>query len=236
MSRFYWILGAVAVIGVGVVGYSVGSSALGTAATEPIDLEGLDDMSRLASLAQGVTKGEESAPITIIEFGDYQCPGCGQFALSVKPQIELTYVQTGKAKFVYYDLPLVSIHPHAFLAARTARCAGDQGLFWEYHDVVFRNQASWSSRTDPTADFLDYGDVVGLDADQFEACVKSDAHADVVTANMRLAEELGLSGTPSVMVNRQGGMARRMGNNFDFQSIRNVVDDMLEEPADTSGN
>jgi protein-disulfide isomerase len=232
MKKFYWVFGAVAIIGVVAVGYSVGSSALGTAATEPVDVAGLDDMEQLVALAQGVTKGDPNAPVTIVEFADYQCPGCGAFALSVKPQLELSYVQSGKAKFVFYDFPLLSIHPHAFLAARAARCAEDQDRFWEYQDALFRNQPTWSARTEVVGDFIDYAEAMGLDTDSFEACLKSDRHADVVTANLELGEQLGISGTPTVMVSRGGGMARRLAN-FDFQSIQLAVDAMLESSGST---
>lgn len=231
MKKFYWVFGAVAVIGVVAVGYSVGSSTLGTAATEPVNVEGLDNMERLVQLAQGVTKGDSGAPVTIVEFADYQCPGCGAFALSVKPQIELTYVQTGKAKFTFYDFPLRG-HPHAFLAARAARCAGDQDRFWEYQDALFRNQPTWSAKTEVVGDFIDYAEATGLDTQSFEACLKSDRHADVVTANMELGNQLGIGGTPTIMVSQGDGMARRL-NNFDFQSIQRVVDGLLEASGST---
>ena len=230
MSKFYWVLGAVAVVGVAIVGYSVGSNALGAAATEPIDMSSIEQ-GQLVEIAQGITKGDEDAPLTIVEFADYQCPGCGAFALSVKPQVELAYVQTGKAKFVYYDFPLISIHAHAFLAARAARCADDQELFWQYQDVLFRNQPSWSTKTDVTRDFIDYAETVGAEPEAFEACLRSDRHADVVSANLRLAQELGLDGTPTIMVSQGQGMARRL-NAFDFQSIQAVVDPMLEALSD----
>ena len=214
MTKFYVILGVVAVIGVGAVGYSLGNSALGRAAMEPIEVEGLDDQEVLVEMARGVTKGDDSAPITIVEFGDYACPGCGGFALSVKPQIELLLVETGKAKFVFYDFPLTAIHPTSFLAARSARCAEDQNKFWEYHDALFRNQTSWRLETNPMAHFLNFADDVGLDGEDFEACVKSDRHAELVTANMRLGVELRVNGTPTVMV---AGNDRRVlvpGNDF----------------------
>jgi len=232
MTKFYWVFGAVAVIGVGSVMYSMGNS-LGTAVSEPIEIEGLDDMSTLAELAQGVTKGDPDAPITIVEFADYQCPGCAGFALSVKPQIDLSYVETGKAKFVYDDFPLVSIHQFSFLAARAARCAADQDKFWEYQTELFRNQPSWAADAAPIGKFLDYAGAIDLDEGTFEACVKSDQHADVVSANMRLAYELGINVTPTIMISAGGGMARRL-NNVDFQSIQSVVDELLaalEEPA-----
>lgn len=236
MRKFYWVLGAVAVIGIGAVGYSVGSGTLGTAATEPVDMEGLDNMETLVELAQGITKGDPDAPITIVEFADYQCPSCGSFALSVKPLVELTYVQTGKAKFVFYDLPLVSIHPHAFLAARAGRCANDQGKFWEYQDIIFRNQPRWAAKPQVQGDFIDYAVEAGADKGTFEACLKSDAHAEVVTANLRLSEALGVQATPTVMISAGRGMARRLSD-FTFPSIQSVVEQLLQDmEAEPTGN
>ena len=229
MTKFYWVFGAVAVVGVAAIMYSVGGSALGNTASEPIEIEGLDNMETLVALAQGVTKGDPDAPVTIVEFADYMCPGCGAFALSVKPQIDLVYVSTGKAKFVYYDFPLVQGHIHSFLAARAARCAGDQDMFWEYQDRLFRMQPTWSAESAPLGSFLDYAGDIGLNEEEFESCVKSDKHADVVSANLRLAQELGLGGTPTVMVSAGGGMARRL-NSFDFQSIQAEVEQLLAAP------
>ena len=139
MKRLYIVLGVVAAVGIGAVGYSV-SAGGGGAAMAPIAVEGLDDLERLVELAQGVTKGNEDAAVTIIEFGDFQCPACQQFATQHKPQVELAYVESGKAKFVYYDWPITTAHPNAFLAARASRCAADQNRYWEYHDNLFRNQ------------------------------------------------------------------------------------------------
>ena len=124
MKRFYLLFGAVAAIGLGVVGYNVSAGMFGSAVSTPVEVEGLDDPETLVAMARGVTKGEK-APITIVEFGDYQCPGCGSFGMSVKPLVEQAFVESGQAQFVFYDFPLVSIHPNAFLAARAARCAED---------------------------------------------------------------------------------------------------------------
>jgi len=235
MTKFYYVFGAVFVVGAAAVMYSLGANSFGAAASEPIEIEGLDDMSTLVALAQGVTKGDPDAPVTIVEFADYQCPGCGSFALSVKPQIDLSYVETGKAKFVYYDFPLISIHAHSFLAARTARCAADQDRFWDYQNLLFRNQANWAADSAPMGKFLGYAADLGMDEQAFEGCVKSDRHADVVSANMRLAYELGIDGTPTVMISAGGGMARRL-NSFDFQSIQSVVEELLAVPAEPVGN
>lgn len=230
MTRFYWILAAVAVAGIAAVGYTVASGTIGKAATEPVEVEGLDNMETLVAMARGVSKGDPDAPITIAEFADYTCPGCGAFTLTVKPQLEAQYVETGKAKFVYYDFPLVSNHPFTFLAARAARCADDQGKFWEYQSAIYRNQSSWVTKQQPQGDFVDYAGMVGADEDTFEACLNSDAHADVVSANLRLAYELGLEGTPTVMISMGRGMARRLMS-FDFQSIQSAIESLMAESA-----
>jgi len=87
-------------------------------------------------------KGSASAPVTLIEFSDYQCPFCARFYSDAEKQILKEYVDTGKVKLYYRDFPLTQIHPGAQKAAEAARCAGDQNRYWEYHDLVFENQAS----------------------------------------------------------------------------------------------
>ena len=219
----YWVLGAVAVIGVGLVAYSVGASAFSSAATEPVALE-IENDEQLVALAQGVTLGDESAPVTIVEFGDYQCPACGSFALQFKPQIEARFVDTGEAKFVFYDFPITNIHPNAFLAARAARCAGDQGAYWEYHHLLFQNQVRWSSANLPTSAFEDYAEQVGIDVGQFADCLNSDRFADVVTANFELGNRMGVGGTPTVLVNAEG-QTRRL-NDYSIAGIEAAIQAM----------
>ncbi len=225
MKRFYYIFGAVVVIGIGVVGFNVGNSVLSSAVTAPVELD-LDDDEALVELAQGVTLGDPEAQVTVVEFGDYQCPGCGAFALSVKPQLEGTLVASGEVKFVYYDFPLISIHPNAFLAARAARCSGEQDSYWEYHETLFRNQSRWAAATMPASAFEDYAEEVGLDGAAFEACLNSEKYADVVTANMELGARMGVNGTPTVMVNANGELRRLNAN--DFQSISVAINQMTE--------
>ncbi len=223
MKKFYYLFGVVAVIGIGVVGYNVGSGVLSSAATAPIELD-LSDDEALVALAQGVTLGNDEAPVTVVEFGDYQCPGCGAFALSVKPQLEGTMVASGQVKFVFYDFPLISIHPNAFLAARAARCSAEQNAYWQYHETLFRNQARWAAATMPASAFEDYAEEVGMDDGAFSECLNSDKYADVVTANMELGTRMGVNGTPTIMVNANGNL-RRLNMN-DFQSISAAIDEM----------
>lgn len=223
MRKLYIVLAVVAVVGIAAVGYSVGSSS-GSAVTAPVAFDGMDDPNRLVELAQGTTKGNEDAPVTIIEFGDFQCPGCQAFAMQVKPQLELGYVAEGKAKFVFYDWPIVSGHPNAFLAARASRCAADQGKYWEYHDSLFRNQARWAPMTSPIDAFVDYAEELELNAGDFRACVNSDRHAVLVSANLELGNQLGVNSTPTIYV-EQGGSARRVG--ADYATLSSYVESIL---------
>lgn len=221
---FYWVLAAVAVVGITVPTYNFASSAFSSAVSEPVELEYENDQ-ELVEMAQGVVLGDAEAPATIVEFGDYQCPGCGSFAQRVKPRIDSELIEAGRANFVFYDFPLVQIHDNAFLAARAARCAGDQDGYWAYHDELFRNQAAWASEGNPVGTFVDYAGEVGLDRDAFESCLKSDRYAETVTANMQLAEALGVSGTPTVMVSTGQGMAERLPN-YDFNAIEAAVNEV----------
>lgn len=223
MKKFYYLFGAVAAIGIGVVGYNVSSSVFGSAVSAPITLD-LENDEALVALAQGVTKGDPDAPVTIVEFGDYQCPGCGSFALTVKPQIDATLVESGQVKFVFYDFPLISIHANAFLAARAGRCAGEQEKFWEYHETLFRNQSRWASASMPMSAFEDYAEEVGVEAGDFGSCLNSDRYADVVSANMELGIRMGVSGTPTVLINANGQL--RKLNQYDFGGIQSAIETM----------
>jgi protein-disulfide isomerase len=215
---------AAGVIGVAVVAYSLTSNiAESGMATAPIEVAGLDDPQTLIGLAQGVTLGDPNAPITIMEFGDYQCPACQAFQQQVKPRIDLAYIQSGVAKLVFYDYPLVEAHPNAFLAARAARCAGEQQKYWEYHDLLFANQTAWAGSTSPRRNFVSYAEQIeGLDAGSFESCLRSDRFADVVTANRRLGESaFNVGSTPTVFV-RGSGLPDESGN--DFESISRAIE------------
>ena len=218
MKNFYIALAVLAAGGIAVLAMVVGGSRV----SAPVDLGEIED-NDLVALAQGVVYGDPDAPVTIMEFGDYQCPACRQFGLTVKPQIDLAYIQDGMAKLVFHDFPL-PMHPHSFVAARAARCAGDQELYFEYHDLIFRTQDRWSPMSSAVGHFKDLAEQLGLDTGAFGNCLDSDRHADVVTANIMLGQRLGVSGTPSIFVHSgQGGPATRLGG-FQFIDIQQTMD------------
>jgi protein-disulfide isomerase len=220
MTKFYWILGAVAVLGVGIIMFRVGSTAMSNTVTEPLAMN-LTDPAVLMQTARGVTKGDPNAEITIIEFADFQCPACRAFHAQVKPLVEAEFISTGIAKFVYYDFPLTNMHPHAFLAARAGHCAEDQGKFWEFHDVLYRQQDNWSTQPSPVGTFENYAGDLGLDAGAFSTCVRGDKHADVVTANIELATQMQAPGTPTIVVGKGQSVPLRVESTI--EGIRRAV-------------
>ncbi len=234
LKGFYLVLGAVAVIAVGAIGWTFVQSTLSSAATEPI-LEivsgELTDVEALVNMATGVERGDPNAPITIMEFADYQCPACQQFATLVKPEVDLAYIETGMVRFVFHDFPLAG-HPHAFLAARASRCALDQGeqYYWPFHDQLFAHQSTWAlSQSPPFNAYETYAATIGLDEADFAECLNSDRHADVVSANMRLGMELGVTGTPTLYASKGGGRATRIARWGEFAGVQEVVDELMRE-------
>jgi len=228
LKGFYILFAIVAVIGIGAVGYSVASKALGTAAMEPVDLGAIqEDMRLLTEMAVPIVKGDENAPVSILVFGDFFCNHCSAFSLRERPRIESEYVETGKARLVFYDFVL-DPRPQAgtFLAARAARCAQDQGLYWEYHDRLYRSQLTWGMESDKLGTFQEYAENLGMDSGEFRACLNSDRYAQEVSANRELAHALGLDGTPAVLVGTEGGMSRRLPN-YVFETIQEAVEEAL---------
>lgn len=211
MKNFYIVLGVVAIAGVVVVGLALRGGG-GTPVSEPVDLGEIAN-DELLELAQGAVYGDPDAPITIMEFGDYQCNVCAYFGLSVKPLVDMTYIEDGHAKLVFHDFPLPNFQ-HSFLAARAVRCAGDQDRYFEYHDAVFRTQPDWAVMQSTAGHFKDLADDLGLDTRAFNACLDSDAHAELVTANQMLGMRLGVTGTPTVFVHDGQNSRRLAGAQF----------------------
>src|SRR5690606_10841037 len=141
---------------------------------------------------------------------DFQCGGCGHLNRAIEPNLKAEFVDTGKVRYTYYDFPLISIHAHAYLAARAGRCANEQDRCWEFHDRVFAHQNTWAfSQSAPANEFTQYATDAGLETETFRAWLRSDRHSDVVTANILLGEQLGVRGTPTVYVNQ-----RRLGDEW----------------------
>jgi protein-disulfide isomerase len=147
-------------------------------------------------------KGDPEAPVTIVEYTDYQCGYCGRHALQTMPQIQETYIDTGKVHYVLKDFPL-SFHANAEPAAVAARCAGAQDAYWAMHDHLFEQQTYWGGldKAKLPETFATYADVLGLDVAAFEACLASDEFDKAIEANLLEGQESGVQGTPSFLIN-----------------------------------
>lgn len=141
--------------------------------------------------------GPTDAKVTLVEFGDFQCPACG----TVHPVLKQVLVDyAGKIQFVFRHFPL-SIHANAQLAARAAEAAGSQGKFWEMHDYLYEHQNDWSFQLKPEAKFAEYARQLGLDLDKFKADTTSTSLADKIGNDMGDGEALGVNATPTIYLN-----------------------------------
>lgn len=146
----------------------------------------------------GISVGPDDAPVVVREFADYQCPACATFA-SASKRLKEEYVDTGKVRFVYFDLPLRQ-HPNAVPAAQAARCAGDQGQYWPMHDKLYSAQGQWSGTSNPTAIFTRYANDLSLDERRFNRCLTTELHKEAVEDSLQVATQMRVMSTPTVMV------------------------------------
>jgi len=137
--------------------------------------------------------GPADAPITIVEFSDFQCPFCRRFHQETYSALLNAY--PGQIRFVYRNLPLTSIHPNAMSAAIASLCANDQNVYWDYHDKLF------SSETLSRDIYIQYASELGVNVDDFSACLDSGAHDDYIAQDMDFALNLGVQSTPTFFVN-----------------------------------
>jgi protein-disulfide isomerase len=218
MKFFYGALVAIAVIGVAAIVYTSRAGGGGSMATEPLPMATITNASELTSRARGISVGAENAPVDIRVFSDFMCPACGTWAGQIEPLLKAEFVQQGKVRLTYYDFPLPQ-HKYAFAAARAARCANDQGKFWEYHDRLFGTQREWAYDSSmPVDHFTAVAREVGVDERAFGSCLRSDQHAEVVTTNRMLGEVLRVGGTPTVFLN-----GRQVQDWSDYNAVRAAV-------------
>lgn len=138
--------------------------------------------------------GSDDAPIVIVEFTDYQCPFCQRFHNDTFPKLKENYIDTGKVRFVSMDLPL-GFHANANAAANAAKCAGDQGKFWELRDIMIDN-----FRKLELADIDSYARDLRLDMTAFASCMEQKTHQGSIDADLAAAKKVGITGTPTFLV------------------------------------
>lgn len=143
--------------------------------------------------------GEDDAPVTIVEFSDYECPFCARFYQQTLPQIKSQYIDTGKVKLVFRDFPL-SFHPQAEPAAIAANCAGEQGKYFEFHDQIFNNGGAAGKSS---VDYKKWAQELGLDVTKWESCLSDAAQRQEIQKDLQDGTAAGISGTPGFIINGQ---------------------------------
>lgn len=170
--------------------------------TDPGDT-GTTDIVEVTLTDADYVKGDPDAPVTIVEYSDFQCPYCQRFYLQTLPSIQENYIDTGKVKLVYRHFPL-SFHQNAEIAAEAAECAGEQDdeMFWAMHDMMFENGSGDGSGL-AREDLIGYATTLGLDVDAFTTCVDENRYADKIQSDMASGVAAGVTGTPGFLVNGQ---------------------------------
>ena len=169
--------------------------------------------------------GDANSPVTIVEFGDYQCPFCKRWNETTKPAIEKNLIETGKASLIYVDFPIIG--PDSITIHAGSYCAAEQGLYWEYHDFAYANQGhendGWASSENLKS--LISG-IDGLDTDSFNECLDSKKYEQRVNDNKKIASDAGARSTPSFIIIPQDGPAEMITGAQPYGAFKAVVDGM----------
>jgi protein-disulfide isomerase len=145
----------------------------------------------------GNFRGPETAEITLVEFGDYQCPSCRAYHPVVQ---ELLSRYPDKVRLEFHHYPLISIHPNALTASMAVEAAGEQGKYWEMHDMVFEFQPQWSPSSNPEGEFLAMANRIGLDSNKFMQALRSPEIRDRVLKDVVRAREANIEAVPTFFI------------------------------------
>jgi len=174
--------------------------------------------------------GNPDAPITIVEFSDFQCPFCARFHTQTLPLILEEYIEQGKVKLVFRDFPIQSIHPNALPASVAAECANEQDKFREMHDVLFEKQSEWNKleTVNALSLFSQYASDMQLDQEAFDSCLSSGKYIPEIKNDLDDGRDYGVSGTPGFFVgNDEIGYVELKGAQ-PFESFKKVIDAQLD--------
>lgn len=194
MKRFYMALGAIAVVGIALIWYA---RARGAVASAPTDVP-----AAVGAAFEGHVMGSDSAPVTVIEYADFECPACAQFAVLTAPDLKQRLVATGQVRWVFRDFPLEG-HQFSMPAHHAAQCAGEQGKFFEMHDQLYFNHGRWVTDRRPERRFRDFAKAIGLDMDQYDDCMSSGRYMARLERERQDALAAGVSQTPTFDIGGQ---------------------------------
>lgn len=176
-------------------------------------------------------RGDPEAPITIVEFSDYECPFCARYFVQTEPAMNESYVKTGKVRFIFRDFPIEELHPNAPAAHRASLCVAEQSaeLYWEMHAQLFRTQTEWSNSVDPLPVFARLVEEAGADPDAYATCMETAAaeKQPIIDAGLAAGQEVGVTGTPSFQFIGEDGIPYLLVGAQPFDQFALYVDSML---------
>lgn len=202
------------------------ASAPGTAAT-PAAAAGRDT-GFIARADAGRIQGDSAAPVWLLVVSDFQCPFCKTWHDDTYGTLVREYVQPGKVRLAYLNLPLRS-HQHAVPTAEAAMCAGVQGRFWAMHDAIFATQRRWSALPDVSATMDTLAQGIGVAMDPWRTCMRDRLTAPLVAADAERAQQIGVNSTPTFLVMRGGTPVRGLAGAFPADSFRVILDAALAD-------
>jgi protein-disulfide isomerase len=183
-----------------------------------------------ASVADAPTLGRADAPVTLVEFSDYQCPFCQRFFATTLPILKSEYIDTGKLRYVFRDYPL-EMHAQARKAAEAAHCAGEQGKYWEMHDALFQHQSALALQQ-----LGEHARTVGVHGAEFDQCLLSSRHAAQVERGLADGATAGVQGTPGFVVARTKAgdvvEGRFVRGAQPVDVFRQIIEQLLKESGD----
>jgi len=171
--------------------------------------------------------GSNDAPITLVEFGDYQCLFCNKFFHETEASILKNYVETDKVKIIFKDFTIIG--PDSIGAAHGAHCAEDQGKFWEYHDELYNNWAGENNGWASSENLVKFAQNIGLDEEEFKQCMSDGKYKQLVTASTNDARNLGITGTPAFFVIGPDNQATRISGAQPYEVFRNIFEEELKK-------
>ncbi len=171
--------------------------------------------------------GDPNAPVTLVEFGDYQCYFCNQFFHTTEDDLFKNYVETGKVKVIFKDYTIIG--PDSITAAHATHCADDQGKFWEYHDTLYDHWTGENNGWASSENLLQFARNIGLDIDEFSNCMLDSKYTSIITNSNQDAKDLGLTGTPAFFIIGPDNKITKIGGAQPYDIFERIFNSELEK-------
>ena len=173
--------------------------------------------------------GDPNAPVTLIEFGDYQCHFCNVHFHNTEHSLKVNFIETGKVKMIFKDYTIIG--PDSINAAHGAHCANEQGKFWEYHDILYNNWTGENNGWAASDNLLRFAREVGLDIDKWSECMLDERYEQIISNSSQDARDLGITGTPAFFVIGPDNQITKISGAQPYEKFAEVFNSELEKSS-----